>query len=546
MIRETILKIIDNAISKIPELKDQADKLDYSIERPRLKQYGNWSTNIAMAAAPISKKAPMQIAEAVVDNIEDKDGLIEKIEIAKPGFINLTFKNKWYYQVLRRIEELDEQYGEIDFGKGQKILLEYVSANPVGPLHIGHGRWAAIGDTLANTLRRAGYKVETEFYVNNYGRQMMLFYESVVAAYFKTEPPEEGYKGTYIQGIADELRDVLELELNEETRAKFEQLAFELIMEQITESLNKMGVEFDRFFYEKEELHQANEVKKTLDRLSKDRKAYSKDNALWLKTSEYGDEKDRVLVRSNGESTYFAADIAYHKNKLERGFDKLINIWGADHHGYIARVKAAMAALGFDPKKLVIVLGQLVNLLQGGKPVKMSKRTGEFYTLDELIDEVGLDGARYTFLTKSTDSTLDFDIDLVKEQSDKNPVYYVQYAHARISSILRFAAEKGVEYKGVNNVDLGLIKEEHEIDLIKVMEELEDIVATVSKNYTPHLLTAYAQKLATSFHSFYTKSRVIDPANPELTQARLALLKGAQIALKNVLKLLGVNAPEKM
>ncbi len=550
MIRDTILDIIENTVQKTAELKAVAKDLDYSVERPRIKKYGDWSTNVAMVAAPLLKKSPMQIAETVVENIDDPQGLIETIDIAKPGFINFSFKDEWYRQIVKRIEELDEKYGELTLGKGIKVLLEYVSANPVGPLHIGHGRWAAVGDSLARTLKKAGFEVSTEFYVNNHGRQMDLYYESVASAYKnvfgdKTQPPEDGYKGAYIVDIAKEIKAKYDKPLTDDFRPVLEKEAFLLIEDQIRNTLKHMGVVFDLYFKEKEDLHEKDAVKKTVGKLKKDGEAYEKEGAVWLDTSKHGDEKDRVLIRSNDEPTYFLADIAYHKNKLDRGFDKLINIWGADHHGYVARVKASIAALGDDPDKLIVVLGQLVNLMKDGKTVKMSKRTGELITLDELIDEVGVDAIRYTFLTKSTDTAIDFDIDLVKEQSDKNPVYYVQYSHARICSILAFAESKGIKYDG-ENVDLSLIKEPAEIGLVKILEEFEDIVEAVSKNYTPHLLTIYASKLAATFHSFYAKVRVVNEDDNELTQARLALLNATHITLRNVLLLLGVSAPEKM
>ena len=552
MIRETILKIIDNTIKKTPELKAIAKDLDYAVERPRIEKYGDWSTNVAMVAAPLLKKSPMQIAETVVENIDDPQGLIKKKDIAKPGFINLTFTDEWYRQVVKRIEELDDKYGELTLGKGVKVLLEYVSANPVGPLHIGHGRWAAVGDSLAKTLRKAGYRVYTEFYINNYGRQMNLFYESVKAEYgkllgHKVDKLIEGYRGVYITAIAKNIKEKhgnRAWDLN--THTTFEKEAYDSVLSQIKHTLEKMGVEFDHFFQEKQALHDNDKVETVIKWLLSHKRAYEKDGATWLNTSEFGDEKDRVLIRSNGEETYFASDIAYHKNKLDRGFDKLINIWGADHHGYVARVKAAIAALGDNPDKLIVVLGQLVNLIKDGKRVKMSKRTGELITLDELIDEVGVDAIRYTFLTKSTDTTIDFDINIAKEQSDKNPVYYVQYGHARICSILAFAESKGFKYDGVKKVDLGLIKEPAEIGLIKTLEEFEDIVEAVSKNYAPHLLTIFASKLASTFHSFYAKVRVVNEDDIPLTQARLALLNATHITLRNVLSLLGVSAPEKM
>ena len=551
MIRETILDIIENTVQKTAELKSVAKDLDYAVERPRVKKYGDWSTNVAMVAAPLLKKSPMQIAETVVENIDDPQGLIEKIDIAKPGFINLTFKDEWYRQVVKRIEELDDKYGELPLGNGQKILLEYVSANPVGPLHIGHGRWAAVGDSLAKTLRKAGYRVYTEFYVNNHGRQMNLFYESVKNEYnkllgLKDRDLAEGYKGAYITDLAKNIKKKHnDHSWDNNTWAIFQKEAYDAMFSQIKHTLGQMNVEFDFFFKEEEDLHEKEAVKKTVGKLKKDGEAYEKEGAVWLDTSKHGDEKDRVLIRSNGEPTYFLADIAYHKNKLDRGFDKLINIWGADHHGYVARIKAAIATLGDDPDKLIVVLGQLVNLIKDGKRVKMSKRTGELITLDELIDEVGVDAIRYTFLTKSTDTTIDFDINLVKEQSDNNPVYYVQYGHARICSILAFAESKGIKYDG-EKVDLSLIKEPAEIGLVKTLEEFEDIVEAVSKNYTPHLLTIYASKLAATFHSFYAKVRVVNEDDNDLTQARLALLNATHITLRNVLSLLGVSAPKKM
>jgi len=547
MIREQIRQIIKSAVSKTKML-EKVKKFEFSIERPRHKKYGDWSTNAALIAAPLIKKNPMDIAQAIEKNIDDTKGFLDKVQIAPPGFINMFFKKDWYYQVIERIEDLDEKFGELDIGKGQKVLLEYVSANPVGPLHLGHGRWAAVGDTLANVLRKASYDLKTEFYVNNYGLQIEIFTASVKAAAMeklgrKVQWPENAYRGKYIHSIAGSLLyhygpEIIEQE--DELRNK----AYMTELEEIKATLKKAKVSFDNYF-EESTLHENKNIEDIISSLLKKKEAYKKDEALWLNTSKHGDEKDRVLVRSNNESTYFAADIAYHQNKLERGFDKLINIWGADHHGYVARVRAAIIALGEDPKKLEIILGQLVNLKKGSKPVKMSKRTGELITLDDLIDEVGVDALRYTFLTKSTDTTLDFDIDLVKEQSDKNPVYYVQYAHARICSILKFAKEKRLKYKGVKDVNLKLLKEEGEIDLIKVLEEFEEIVEKIALNLTPHLLTTYANKLATSFHYFYSKIRVISEDN-NLSQARLALLNTAHITLRNVLSLLGVSAPEKM
>jgi len=548
MIHEYIKQLVTAAVKETPELKEIASQLDFSVERPRHKKYGDWSTNVAMVAAPILKKSPMQIAEGLIGNLKDARGFLRKTEIAKPGFINMFFKNEWYFEVLKRIEELNEKFGEIGVGKGQKVLLEYVSANPVGPLHIGHGRWAAVGDTLARALSAAGFEVTTEFYVNDYGRQINLFTESVIAAYERahgkdTPVPQDGYGGAYIKDVAEEL-DKNGVFADTSDRKKIEKAAVQLMLDSINKTLSKFDVKFEEWTFESK-FHEQNKVNKIINYLQARGQTYIEDEALWLRTEGFGDEKNRVLKRRTGETTYFASDIAYHKDKLERGFDKLINIWGADHHGYIARVKAAIAALGEDPDKLEVILGQLVNLFKDGKPVKISKRTGDLVTLDELLDEVGGDAARFTLLTKSTDSTLDFDIDLVKEQSDKNPVYYVQYAHARISSILKFAAEKGVKYAGAKDADLSLLTEEAEIDLIKTLEEFEEIIEIAARNLTPHLLTAYAQKLATAFHSFYTVSRVITD-DEKLTQARLGLLNCTHIALRNVLKLLGVSAPEKM
>lgn len=520
------------------------------LERPREKAHGDWATNIAMVLAGQAKMPPRAVAQVIADALGD-DKYINKVEIAGPGFINFYLSNEWLYEVLKDIEREGEKFGHSTAGGGERVQVEFVSANPVGPMHIGHGRWAAVGDALANVLTARGFKVEREFYINDFGNQMNIFGKSVATRYVQllgqdVPFPEEGYQGEYIRDIAREISaaegdaylDVAE----SERESLFLERSYKQVLEHLKITLEKMGVVFDCWFSERE-LHATSAVDKAIAGLRESGYVFEEDGAVWFKATAFGEEKDRVLIRANGEPTYFAADIAYHKNKLERGFDRLINIWGADHHGYIGRMKAAVQALGYPADKLEIVIGQLVNLMRGGEPVRMSKRTGEMVTLDELLEEVGRDAARFFFLMRSTDSQLDFDIELAKEQSNENPVYYVQYAHARISSIVRFAETEDIDLSGA--IDYRRLETEPELDLVRKLAEWPEVLERAARQRALHPLTAYAQELAAVFHYFYTKCRVVTD-DKELSTARMALCDATRTVLRNVLTVLGVAAPERM
>ena len=519
------------------------------LERPREKAHGDWATNVALVSAKSARMKPRDLAFAAVEHLPS-DPHVARVEVAGPGFINFFLSNAWLHDVVRAIDAEGEAFGFRDIGKGAKVNLEFVSANPVGPMHVGHGRWAAVGDTLANVLSATGHEVTREFYINDYGAQMRAFGASVAARYaelfgLEVEFPEEGYRGEYVKDIAREIADkegdkYLAMP-PEERGAAFREIAYRKVLTHIKNTLKAMGVEFDVWFSERS-LHEASKIDEAIGELRDGGFVYESEGATWFKATAFGEEKDRVLIRENGEPTYFAADIAYHRDKLSRGYDFLIDIWGADHHGYVPRMKAAIEALGHPRERLEVILGQLVNLLRAGQPVRMSKRTGEMVTLDELIEEVGRDAVRFLFLMRSTDSPLDFDIELAKERSNENPVYYVQYAHARISSILRYAAESGVD---AEKPDYSLLNEEPELDLVRKIAEWPEILEGAARTRSPHFLTRYAQELASSFHYFYTKCRVVTE-DRALTAARMALVKATCSALRAVFSNLGVSAPERM
>ncbi|MDI6815703.1 MAG: arginine--tRNA ligase [Actinomycetota bacterium] len=520
------------------------------LERPREKAHGDWATNIAMVLAGKAKMPPRAVAQVIADALGD-DKYINKVEIAGPGFINFYLSNEWLYEVLRDIDREGESFGHSTAGRGERVQIEFVSANPVGPMHVGHGRWAAVGDTLANILTARGYDVEREFYINDFGNQMNIFGKSVATRYVQllgrdVPFPEDGYQGEYIRDIAREISaaegDAYLDFAESERESLFLERSYKQVLEHLKVTLEKMGVVFDSWFSERE-LHASSAVDEAIAGLRESGYVYEEGGAVWFKATAFGEEKDRVLIRANGEPTYFAADIAYHKNKLERGFDRLINIWGADHHGYIGRMKAAVQALGYPADKLEIVIGQLVNLMRGGEPVRMSKRTGEMVTLDELLEEVGRDAVRFFFLMRSTDSPLDFDIELAKEQSNENPVYYVQYAHARISSIVRFAEAENIDLSG--GIDYRRLETEPELDLIRKLAEWPEVLERAARQRALHPLTAYAQELAAVFHFFYTKCRVVTD-DKELSTARMALCDATRTVLRGVLTVLGVAAPERM
>ncbi|MCT2196024.1 arginine--tRNA ligase [Paenibacillus sp. p3-SID1389] len=523
------------------------------LEVPKDKAHGDFATNAAMQLSRIAKKNPRQIAEEILGQLDYGKAGIEKAEVAGPGFINFTLSKSYLYPILLQVYREGENYGRTTLGNGKKVQVEFVSANPTGSLHLGHARGAAVGDALCNVLDFAGYDVTREYYINDAGNQIVNLIKSIEARYRQelgqdVEMPEDGYHGEDIKGFAKELvaeqGDKL-LGMPEEERTAFlRKFGLEKELSKIQRDLERFRVRFDVWFSETS-LYQDGQVEASLSELREKGQTYEQDGATWLKTTAYGDDKDRVLVKNDGTYTYLTPDIAYHRNKYDRGFDRIINIWGADHHGYIPRVKAAMQAIGKDPEKLTVLIAQMVSLFQDGEKVKMSKRTGKAVTMVDLMDEVGVDPIRYFFTMRSMDSHLDFDMDLAISTSNENPVYYVQYAHARICSIFRQAEEQGIQIPAAENVDLTKLTAEHEYDLLRKLGELPEEINVAAENYAPHRLVRYVYELAALFHSYYRAERVITE-DAEQTAARLVLLGGVRTVLANVLRLIGVSAPEKM
>ena len=523
------------------------------IENARDPKHGDYASNIAMMLASRVKKNPRELARVIADGIVDEKGILKKVEIAGPGFLNFTIREDVWTALLDDVERLGDDYGRSDAGAGKKVQVEFVSANPTGPLHIGHARGAVVGDVTANILVAAGYEVSREYYINDAGNQMNNLGKSVFRRYQElqgrqTEFPEGLYQGDYIRDIAAEMiKNDGGVHIDSEEDAvvqSFTDYAAGAILEGIKEDLRLFGVSFDIYFSERE-LYKDDGVGRLLGELEDRGIIYREDGALWFKTTLFGDEKDRVVIRENGLPTYFAADIAYHRNKFQRGFERVIDIWGADHHGYIPRMSAAVQALGYDKEALQVILVQLVNLLRDGKPVAMSTRSGEFVTLREVVDEVGKDAARYNFLMRRSDSHLDFDLEVAKRQSVENPVYYVQYAHARIASILRTAEEKGFKMPRASEAQSSLLQLAEEIELIKAITRFPELIRGAAEALEPHRLTFYLNDLAALFHSYYNKNKVLSE-DVHLSGARLFLVSSILVVFKNALKLLGVSAPDTM
>ena len=521
-------------------------KVELSV--PPQKEFGDFATNFAMQSARVFHQNPRKIAEELSNRIQGD--WLDHTQIAGPGFLNFYLKGDVLYDTFAQIFQAGEAFGQLPAKDVAKIQVEYVSANPTGPLHVGHGRGAAAGSALVNLLRAAGYPVESEYYINDAGNQMNILAQSVNARYLEllgqdVEFPENGYHGEDIKVTAQRIIDKdgdKYLKMDEQERLEiFKDLAYHEKLAILKEDLEKFNVTFDNWFSERT-LH-PDAVKKAVKILQDNGNIYEKDGALWLKSTAYGDDKDRVVIRDNGVPTYLAADIAYHHNKYERGFGRIINIWGADHHGYIARVKAAMQALGHDPEKLTVLLLQMVALYRDGELVKMSKRTGQSVTLNELIEEVGTDAARYFFLMRSLDSQLDFDLDLAKKKSNDNPVYYIQYAHARICSIFRQADE--ARLKLGDKPQFERLTEDAEIALIKKIEEYPEVIERAARDYAPQQIARYSYDLAALFHSFYNKCRIMG-VDKALGEARLALVKVTAHVIRHSLGILGVSAPEHM
>lgn len=539
-----------------------------SLERPREEGHGDWACTIAMRLAKAAHMNPRAIAQAIVDHLPENN-LVESFEIAGPGFINLTLTNASFQAVVSEARQQGSDFGKSELSEPCKVNLEYVSANPTGPMHVGHGRWAALGDAIARVMRHAGYSVDEEFYINDQGNQMNVFGNSVVVRYqqllgLDVEMPEACYGGAYIKDIAQAIIDAdgdKWLDANEDERlVAFRERGYAMMLDSVKDTLSTFGNNFDTWFSERS-LFVADENGETkqqraFDVMNEKGLLFEAEGATFFRSTDYGDDKDRVLVKANGDLTYFMSDVAYHYDKMQRGYDHLIDIWGADHHGYIQRCKAMMAAWGY-PDALEVVLGQLVNLLRDGEPVRMSKRTGEMVTFQELIDEVGVDATRYLMLSKSADQAIDFDIEVAKKQDSSNPVYYVQYAHARICSILRKAGEaRGMNVEsagieeivaelGLDDIDLSPLAHESELALMRKMADFSDLVAGAARDRAPFRLTHYAQELAGLFHSFYGNCHVLGEEE-SVEKARLALVDSTRIVLALSLDLLGVSAPERM
>ncbi|MED3623827.1 arginine--tRNA ligase [Neobacillus thermocopriae] len=522
------------------------------LETPKEKAHGDYSTNMAMQLARVAKKAPRVIAEELIANFDRSKASIEKIELAGPGFINFYMNNSYLTDLIPTILEAGERYGETTVGGGQKIQVEFVSANPTGDLHLGHARGAAVGDSLCNILAKAGYDVSREYYINDAGNQINNLALSVEARYFQAlglekEMPADGYHGADIveigKRLAEEFGDKY-VNVSEEERFEFfRKYGLKYEMEKLQKDLEDFRVHFD-VWYSETSLYENGKIDAALAALRERGYVYEQDGATWFRSTELGDDKDRVLIKQDGSYTYLTPDIAYHKDKLERGFEKLINIWGADHHGYIPRMKAAIEALGYDREALEVEIIQLVHLYKNGEKMKMSKRTGKAVTMRDLVDEVGLDATRYFFAMRSSDTHMDFDLDLAVSQSNENPVYYAQYAHARICSILRTGKEQGFTVN--SSADFSMIHSEKEIDLLKKLGEFPSVVGEAALKRVPHRITNYIFELASAFHSFYNAEKVLDSEAPDRTKARLGLVQAVQITLRNALSLIGVSAPERM
>lgn len=551
-IHQLVLEAVKDAVVAAG-LASREELPSITLEVPKDKSHGDLATNAAMQLTRIAKKNPRQIAEAILEHIDVKKASIEKAEIAGPGFINFTLNKSYLYPVIEQVYAQGEDYGREQLGQGQRVQVEFVSANPTGSLHLGHARGAAVGDALCNILDFAGYEVTREYYINDAGNQVENLCKSIEARYLQAlgqdaEMPEDGYHGEDIKGFAKELvaekgDSLLSMDPGERT-AFFRSYGLEKELGKIKRDLARFRVHFDEWFSETS-LYEKGLVEASLDELKAKGQVYEQDGATWLRTTEYGDDKDRVLVKNDGTYTYLTPDIAYHRDKYNRGYDRMINIWGADHHGYIPRMKAAMQAIGNDPDKLTVLIAQMVSLFQNGEKVKMSKRTGKAVTMEDLMEEVGIDAIRYFFTMRSMDSHLDFDMDLAISTSNENPVFYVQYAHARICSIYRQAEEQGVALLPLSEVDLTVLNTEHEYDLLRKIGELPEEIATAAAGYAPHRMIRYVYDLASLFHSYYKAQRVITEDAAQ-TQARFALLGAVRTVIANVLRIVGVSAPEKM
>lgn len=547
-VKQTLVEEIEASIKKaklandIPEIK---------IEIPKDVKNGDYSTNIAMVLTKIAKRNPREIAQAIVDHLDASKAHVKKVDIAGPGFINFYLDNQYLTDIIPEAIQKGDQFGKAEESKNKNILLEYVSANPTGDLHIGHARNAAVGDTLANILIAAGYHVTREYYINDAGNQISNLARSIETRFFEAlgddshEMPEDGYNGKDIVEIGKDLADKhpeIKDYSDDERLKTFRQLGVDYEMSKLKKDLSDFNTHFDNWFSETS-LYEKGEIKEVLAKMNELGYTYEADGATWLRTSDFKDDKDRVLIKKDGNYTYFLPDIAYHFDKVQRGNDILIDLMGADHHGYINRLKASLETFGVDSDRLEIQIMQMVRLMQNGEEVKMSKRTGNAITLREIMDEVGVDAARYFLTMRSPDTHFDFDMELAKEQSQDNPVYYAQYGHARICSILKQAKEQGIDIS--TDVDFSKITNEKAIELLKKVAEFEPTIESAADSRAPHRITNYIQDLASHFHKFYNAEKVLTD-DIEKTKAHIALVEAVRITLNNALALVGVSAPESM
>jgi arginyl-tRNA synthetase len=555
MIQERLKKLVDGCFEKGVAAGKWSNLAagKYSVEVPKREGQGDFSTNMAMVMAGIEKKNPREIAGLVLELLSEEDTIIEKLEIAGPGFVNIFLKPRVWQDVLGPVFAAGKNFGRSDIGKGKNVLVEFVSANPTGPLSIGHGRQAILGDAIARLLEATGHSVYREYYFNDAGRQMRVLGESTRARYLELldkpfEFPEDGYQGDYIQDIAQTLIDEKGESLVEQNDAlPFTEKAVELIFADISGTLERMGVTFDNY-YNEHSLYDEGHIDTVVSELRAKGLVYEKDDAVWFKTTEFGHEQDRVIIKKTGEPTYRLPDIAYHREKFRRNFDWLVDVFGSDHIATVPDVLAGVEALGYDPKKVTVVLHQFVTLTRDGKLVKMSTRKATFVTVDELLDMVGADVVRFYFMMRKADSQLDFDLNLASSQGTDNPVYYVQYGHARLCSIMRRAKDMGMKVANADEVDLSLLSQPEELQLLRRIASFPGAVESAALELSPHRAIFFLMELAADWHSYYNKHKVIDSENVEqaLTDARLCLVSGLQQVFKNGLEMLGLTAPEKM
>ena len=553
--KKAIKEIIECSLDKAKHAGELelADAPDIVVEKPKDEKMGDFACNIAMTLARSERKNPKVIAQIIERHVEKGTVGLDSVEIAGPGFLNLKMSRKFFLDRLADAVEQRNDFGKSNVGQGTKIMIEFVSANPTGPLHIGHGRGAAVGDALARILKKAGYDLKTEYYVNDVGNQMNILGRSTWLRYLEllgndADFPEDHYRGEYIKDIAQMAIDQHGKKFFDKPEGEcvsfFKELAKDNILEGIKKDLSNFRVTFDNWFSE-QSLYKNNSVEGAIEWLRNEGHVYDKDGAVWLKSSAFDDDKDRVIVKKTGEKTYFCSDIAYHQNKIKRGFKKLINLMGADHHGYVPRMEAVLQAMGYDKNIFKILLIQFVSLLRGGEKVAMSTRSGEFETLSDVVNEVGVDAARYYFLMRSSDAHLDFDLELAKQETSENPVFYIQYAHARICSIFRGAEEKGIQFPGNGSNDLSLLVEEEEFSIIKAILAFPEVVEKSALALEVHRISHYLLDLVSRFHGYYSRHRVISDDVP-LTLARLYLLDGLRITIRNGFDLMGISVPEKM